>query len=315
MRWTPWLLTLLLLGCLPRPPARTERILAVTGAGKSLTRLTSDPADESHPAPSPTGKTLLFDVRVRDRYGNTRESTIAGIDPQNSSQRVLYTPTSSLAEHPAWMPDGNAFVFSSNVAGAWSLVRTLAASPGAAVTVLVSGEVAPMASFPAVAPDGQRLALSTEIRGRWLLATTRLDGSQLTLLGEGEQPAWSPEGKRLAFTRAVGTDYHLFLVDADSGGHVVQLTSGPNLDTSPAWSPDGKWLVFASNRGWQGRPDASQHGTRNLFAVRPDGTGLTPLTQGNAVAIAPKWAADGWVYFSSNQAGQFDLWRLQPGLE
>ena len=50
----------------------------------------------------------------------------------------------------------------------------------------------------------------------------------------------------------------------------------------------------------------------NLYVVRVDGTGLIQLTDGDTDAGAPCWGHDGWIYFHSNQAGSYDIWRLHP---
>jgi Tol biopolymer transport system component len=59
-------------------------------------------------------------------------------------------------------------------------------------------------------------------------------------------PAFSPNGKRLAFSaRGVGKDspYHIW-VRSVAGGAAAQLTSGPASDLGPAWSPDGASIAF-----------------------------------------------------------------------
>src|SRR5262249_20401555 len=158
------------------------------------------------------------------------------------------TSTNSLSDHPVWLPDQSSYVYSSNSPGDWSLVRALTASPNAAVNVIASGEIAPSASWPTVSPDGKRVAFSTTIRGVLTIGVINLDGSRLTLIGEGTTPAWSPDGKQLAFSRSVSGHDHLFLVNADTGTDLIQLTSGEFEHMSPSWSPDGQYIVFSTNR-------------------------------------------------------------------
>jgi TolB protein len=67
------------------------------------------------------------------------------------------------------------------------------------------------------------------------------DGSQPSqvtdLGGRAWGPAWSPDGKRIAFTFADGTgDRDIYVMDAD-GSNVVQLTFDDGEDDSPCWSP------------------------------------------------------------------------------
>jgi TolB protein len=286
-------------------------VLSVTGAGQALSRITKEPVDEGAPAISPDGKTLLFTVKIGPNNA-LKEETINGVDPDTGARRTLYTASSTMAGDPTWMPDGSVFVYPSNAPGQWSVVRALSNSPNAAISVITSGDGI---SRPTVAPDGTHVAFSTTIRGVWNVAVSGVDGSQLTLLGEGNNPAWSPDGSRIAFTRNVNGHDHIFLADAKTGTNLVQITSGDVDDDFAAWSPDGKVIVFASNRGWNTRKGGGEGTTANLFVLSPDGTGLTQVTAGDGLSLEPAWGFDGWIYFSSNQAGNFDLWRLKPAGE
>lgn len=287
-------------------------LLAVTGSGKALERITADPSNDTEPALAPDGKTLLFMAT-----GDDGESTIVGVDPTSGAGRTLYTSANAHSSDPAWMPDGTGVVFLTDAPGSASVVRTLTNTPNAAITVVVGGAIAPGAASPAVSPDGKRLALTTMVRGGANIAVVNMDGSRLTILGEGGTPAWSPDGKKLTFQRNVSGNPQLFVINADSGGSVVQVTNDKYACKTPRWSPDGKFIVFSTNRGWDTKQKgkASKDGTWNLYTVKPDGTNLTQITDGDGSAKDPFWGADGRIYFASDQGGNFDLWRLQPALE
>jgi Tol biopolymer transport system component len=143
-----------------------------------------------------------------------------------------------------------------------------------------------------------------------MIGTVGVDGSGFTLIGEGALPKWSPDSQWLAFSRTSGDQSNVFIVDAATGGNLIQVTSDASWDTAPAWSPDGGWLVFSSNRGWDSYPGSTAADTRNLFAIAVDGTSLTQLTGGPRTADNPTWGSDGWIYFASNQAGSWDIWRI-----
>jgi Tol biopolymer transport system component len=106
-------------------------------------------------------------------------------------------------------------------------------------------------------------------------------------------PAWSPDHKRVAFTREnpkLGAGYQLWVMNAD-GTDQRQLTRG-QVDTEPSWAPDGKEIVF---RG------LSKDGKSfDLLMVNEDGAGLRRLTNdADAVAVTnPAWSPDGrWIAF------------------
>jgi TolB protein len=307
-----------LAACKPPPvhvaPAPVEKTLAVTGAGSALERVTSDPLTETTPALSPDGKVLLFGVRVyeSETSDDIKQKTLVSVDPNTRAQRTLFTSSNSFSEEPAWLPDQSSYVYSSNSPGQWSLVRALTASPNAAVSVIASGEIAPGASWPSVSPDGQRIAFATVVRGTSTLAVIGVDGSRFTLLGDGYKPSWSPDGSALVFERTVAGMGQLFLVNPETGTNLVQLTSGEVNHSYPSWSPDGKYIVFSTDRGWNRYPDASWKRIKNLYIINRDGTGLTQLTDGNTLALFPHWGRDNWIYFASDQSGNFDIWRIKP---
>jgi len=68
----------------------------------------------------------------------------------------------------------------------------------------------------------------------------------LTAKEAASQPAWSPDGKQLAFVRTVDTKPQIFLLSFD-GGEPVQLTKFKYGAASPKWSPDGKKILFSSS--------------------------------------------------------------------
>jgi Tol biopolymer transport system component len=62
-----------------------------------------------------------------------------------------------------------------------------------------------------------------------------------------EQPRYSPDGRRIAFTSNRSGSYNLYVMDAD-GRNVVRLTNHAGTDRDPSWLPDGESLVFTSDR-------------------------------------------------------------------
>jgi hypothetical protein len=101
-------------------------------------------------------------------------------------------------------------------------------------------------------------------------------------------PAWSPDGTKLAFARFTFTGYveDIWVMDAD-GTNWVNLTDDPDFyDANPAWSPDGTRVAFsrASTAG----------GKYTIYVMNADGTSPTPLTDASGTDdYSPAWSPDG----------------------
>ncbi|MGC9084502.1 MAG: TolB family protein, partial [Anaerolineae bacterium] len=141
-------------------------------------------------------------------------------------------------------------------------------------------------------PDGKQAVLVwdklVQVRyGEGQLWLMDADGSNLRPLGRDDTydfyPAWSPDGKTIAFARRENPPEDLapifdptalvsslYLLDAESGNERLLLSSeGKFAHWDPEWLPDGSGLVFLSDRG----------GEANLYFIRSDGTGLQQLTR------------------------------------
>lgn len=292
-----------------------DKRLSVTGAGSSLERITTDPVDELSPDVNKDGTAVLFQVETYESGGKLAQQTIVGVNPSRAGGRTLYTSEERFAHSPTWMPDGQSYVYVTNAMGPLAVVRALTSTPNAAMAVIVSSDLAPEPQTPTISPDGSRIAFSMRSPdGGRNIAVVGSDGSRFTILGEGRTPSWSPDGKQLAFVRTVSGYNHVFLVDPATGTGLIQLTSGKWDCDHPSWAPDSAWIVFASNRGYEDLK-LPRDRVLHLFAIKRDGTGLVQLTQGQSMAGAPSWGKDGWVYFASNREGNYDIWRMKPGVE
>ena len=100
------------------------------------------------------------------------------------------------------------------------------------------------------APNGDQIALFVKKeRGRNLLLINALNGHierSVPLPQEQElSPAYSPDGKKIAFSGYVGSQDDIFIYDIASG-QVTNVTNDKFFDGAPVFSPDGKWLVYSS---------------------------------------------------------------------
>jgi dipeptidyl aminopeptidase/acylaminoacyl peptidase len=110
----------------------------------------------------------------------------------------------------------------------------------------------PAARAQATPPGTNGLAFITAA-APFQLETIAPDGSHRSgPLVTGLQPAWSPDGSRIAYVASVNGISQLFVMNADGSG-ATQLTHTPDPDDGggsgvPKWSPDGTKLAFETNQ-------------------------------------------------------------------
>ena len=125
------------------------------------------------------------------------------------------------------------------------------------------------------------------------------DGSGLRQLtndpGQDHEPAWSPDGNRIAFTRYRGDrgymmwgEAAIYVVNADGSG-LVRLTAVRDsiYEADPTWSPDGTRIAFFSHR------DSDQGLTTEIEVMNADGTNPVRLTNRKTLTHHPSWSPDG----------------------
>ena len=95
-------------------------------------------------------------------------------------------------------------------------------------------------------------------------------------------PAWSPDGRTVAYVSNRSGAWNLWSIDID-GGDPRPLTTGTDEDRFPAFSPDGQRIAFASRRS----------GNWDVWVINRDGTGLSQLTTHRMDDLAPAWNRDG----------------------
>ncbi len=117
-------------------------------------------------------------------------------------------------------------------------------------------------------------------------------------LGSEIEPAWSPDGSRIAFTSDRDGDAEVFVMNAD-GTHQAQLTENDEWDGAAAWSPDGSRIAFKSDRD----------GNDEVYVMNADGAGQTRLTVNPGTDSAPAWSPDGTrIAFESDRDENVDLY-------
>ncbi len=193
--------------------------------------------------------------------------------------------------------------------------------------------------------DGDYAIFGADASGKHALRLTKEKGNPSTAAGlffQGE-PAWSPDGSRIAFASLRSGTSHIYVMAADGRG-THRLTDSRQDDDHPSWSPDGAWIVFAREgalfrvpagggparrvgRGLGNAADPSYspdgkliaydyrtpgYSIRELYVMRADGTGIRKLTKLQQVSGLPVWSPDGRrIAFQSNaRLGHYEIYTI-----
>jgi Tol biopolymer transport system component len=120
--------------------------------------------------------------------------------------------------------------------------------------------------------------------------------------------AFSPDGRRVAFTSRRSGDGLVWVCNVDGSGchelpHPSEFTGWAS---SPAWSPDGRRIAFDARVGDQ------LNVTFHVFVTAPEGGPLRQLTSSGTYDARPRYSRDGrWIYFTSTRGGDYQIWRMR----
>ena len=277
---------------------------------------------------SPDGERVAFVVDEFDREENERLSSVF-VAPTDGSRDPHRLTRASTGSNPQWSPDGSRLAV---LAAREEDLERRGGGDGAGEEGPESSEEGSTDEdasdedsdqpHPGEGPRPQVWVYDLEYGG---------DARQVTAFEEGvSEFDWSPDGERLVVAARDPTDEQLAYLrqrreengpieterlqhKADGAGwlddvttylHVVDIETGTTtrLDEAygagarehftgvqPVWSPDGDRIAFVSNR--TERPDDSN--VMDVYTIRPDGDGLTRITDGDVMTFDLSWGPAG----------------------
>lgn len=238
-------------------------------------------------------------------------NVVAGA-PKLAASRLGLAPGERLALKANYVDDGGASIGpATNLS--WGSDRPDVATVGTdgTVTAVGYGRARITGTAPGGRADGADVFVQGEILvasnrgGRFqLYATERANLAQLRRVsddtGSASEPAYSPDGSRIAFVSTRDGNPELYVMDAD-GGNLARLTNHAQADGHPVFTPDGQAIVF----------DAPRTKNEQIYIMGLDGGAARALTQEPGTNMMPTVSPDGGtIAYVSVQRDNYDVWLM-----
>lgn len=247
----------------PSPASYAQNVFRVSADGARVEPLTDNTRAEGQASVSyegvewfPGGGRIVYAKMVDEGEGPQEQYDLYALNVATGAEvQLTRTPYHEMA--PSVSPDGRRIAYASLGGGSWDVwaLRLARGGTPARSVKLTDGEAYTdglwnVSHFdPDWSPDGEQIAFSSDRSGRSDIYRMKArpegptpDGGynrpvRLTSGGGAGEPAWSPGGKRIAYSAGSPGAADIFTMRADDGSRPVRLTDNPDDDRSPSWQP------------------------------------------------------------------------------
>jgi TolB protein len=181
----------------------------------------------------------------------------------------------------------------------WATNSTGQGASGIQILAFEQGGQAEAADAPPVATQPSAIVQAPEIHSSGTIAFSMWAGNQQDLFAlnagqsapirltdspaDDRDPAWSPDGKRLAFASRRDGNWEIYILEMESG-QTTRLTFDTAFEANPTWSPDGLWIAYESY----------YEGNLDISIYRADASeGPYAVTHQQGPDFDPSWSPDG----------------------
>lgn len=262
-------------------PLLAAEIYLMNGDGTNPRRVTENTDGDLFPALSPDGKKIVFDSNRRRAAGEPINTSDLFVMNTDGTEQTWLTRGSSAT----WSPDSKDIAFHASASGTALPIKP---DPGAATF------------------DSDIFVLNVDDVLEHGAGRKNLTNNPAAI---DDDPDWSPDGQKIAFTSHSVTDNQLnsitaeiYVINVDETGAPTRLTDNVEEERAPAWSPDGTRILFMCRRGGF---------DFEICVMNADGTGQVQLTENTVGDLTPNWSLDGeQIVFHRPVAGRLQLWLM-----
>ena len=143
------------------------------------------------------------------------------------------------------------------------------------------------------------------LKPTYKLVVADADGENARVLMESLQPimspAWSPDGRKLAYVSFENRQSQIFVQELRTGAR-RRVSARKGVNSAPVWSPDGRFLAITLSKG---------DGNLDIYKLELANQVLTRLTRWPSIETEPSWDNDGkYIYFTSDRSGGPQVYRV-----
>ena len=255
-----------------KPPAwlLAAEIYLMNGDGTNVRRITHNTTEENFPALSPDGKRIVFESnRLRKESDPINWASLFMMNVDGSGETSLVPGNSA-----TWSRDSKSIAFH----------------------VSASGKSKPITGLPGAASiDSDIFILNVDD-----FLSKKSPARNITNNPDAvdDDPDWSPDGKKIAFTSHAVTDdqtnpatAEIYVIDANGKGKPRRLTNNTEEERAPDWSPDGKLIAYMCRKGEA--VEGRSIGSFEICIMNADGSGQKRITNNRVHELTVSWSPDG----------------------
>jgi TolB protein len=269
----------------------------------NVVRITNDGLFKDWASISPDGTKLIY--CEREKADGLRNIVL--LRDVNSPAKTTLIKDGAFS--PAWYENSSTFIYGIYEDYTYKLIRSTISGGGKTyIARNTDGEL-----WPSVR-EGVVLCNTWAAPVERQLVSMKDNGTEYTFLGMGHTPSWHPFENKFLFVR----EGNIYEMDVETT-QVSELYSDPDLYycDMPRYSGDGQYILFQKGAevkitGTKGTKVVAKRNSKwQIYYMKADGTGLSPLTGGNVNATFPSWDKNNNVYFISDANGKTEVYRAR----